>query len=206
MSGPSAEPGVLLPNGCRIVHGEGARVRRPFADIPLVMHELSGGAGRDGGGFAGQFGVIPFTAALRLPRHVHLAGEHPAARLVAERILVADGVALVELNGAVVIVPPLALVTIARGVPHSWTACPAGVRLPDGTKSDGRFLMVYEYAEPTGFFPHAGTATLASAADYRGFDGEPEAIRFPALGVADVVAGAALAWHREVRGGLAAAA
>lgn len=197
---PDAAPplGLRLANGCHVVHGEGAGIKRPFTDIPLVMHELSRGGQ---GGFAGQFGVIPFTCELRLPRHVHIAGD---ARLVAERILVLNGVALVELNGEVLIVPPLALVTIAPGVPHTWTACPAGVVLPDGTASDGRFTMIYDYAEPTGFFPCAGTATLARASDYVAHTGELEAIRFPALAAPDLVAGAALVWNRRVARGLAA--
>ncbi len=197
--------GVRLDNGCRVTHGEGADVKRPFADIPLVMHELAGGEPREGGSLAGQFGVIPFTAELRLPRHIHIGADSRSAarRLVAERILVLNGVALVELNGQVLIVPPLALVTIAPGVPHTWTACPPGVGLPDGTVSDGRFLMVYDYNEPTGFFPCAGTTTLAGAADYAAFTGELDAIRFRKLAAADVVAGAALVWNREVGEGLA---
>ena len=199
MSAPQAGLGMLLANGCRIVHGEGASVKRPFADIPVVMHELSAG----GEPFAGQFGVIPFEASLRLPRHIHMAGEEGAWRLAAERILVTGGVALVELNGEVVIVPPLALVTIAPGVPHTWTACPPGVRLPDGTVSDGRFLMVYDYAEATRFFPCQGTATIADAAGFQDYEGPLEAIRFPDLDARAVVARAALAWDREVRVGRA---
>ncbi len=188
------ELGLLLENGCRIVHGEGANVKRPFADIPVVMHELSAG----GEPFAGQFGVIPFEASLRLPRHIHMAGTPDACRLAAERILVTGGVGLVELNGRVVIVPPLALVTVAPGVPHTWTACPSGVRLPDGTVSDGRFLMVYDYAEATRFFPCEGVATVTDAAGFREYEGPLEAIRFPAMGAGEVVERAALAWGRTL--------
>ena len=199
MSETAAGLGLLLPNGCRIVHGDGADVKRPFADIPVVMHELSAG----GEPFAGQFGVIPFDASLRLPRHIHMAGEPGRWRLAAERILVTGGVGLVELNGEVVLVPPLALVTVAPGVPHSWTACPAGVRLPDGTVSDGRFLMVYDYAEATRFFPCDATATVGDAAGFREYEGPLERIRFPEMSAGDVVERAGLAWDRSVARGVA---
>ena len=144
--------GVVLPHGCRITHGSGAALKSPFADMPLTMHELSAGGIAT---FAGPYGFIPFTAAIRLPRHVHLGV--PAAEgtraLLAERILVLNGCGLVELAGALHVVAPGSLVEIGPGVPHSWTACPAGVRLPDGTSADGTFLMVYEYEAPTGFLP-----------------------------------------------------
>ena len=120
--------GVALPHGCRVTHGSGANVKTPFPDIPLVMHELHAG----GGSFGGQFGFIPFTDRLRLPRHVHL-DEAEGGDLLAERILVLNGVGLTELGGAIVLVAPGSLVDIAPGVPHTWTACPPGVRLPDGT-------------------------------------------------------------------------
>lgn len=179
-------------DGCRFTHGAGAVVRKPFGeDVPLTMHELSAG----GSAYAGQFGFIPFTAALRLPRHVHLAGEGAECRFVAERILVLNGVALVELSGAVVVVAPGTLVEIGHGVPHTWTACPAGVRLPDESVSDGTFLMVYQYAEATAFSPHAGTDRLATAADYTRFAGDLDAIRFPRMTPGEVVHGAILAWN-----------
>ncbi len=181
--------GVLLPNGCRVTHGTGATVKQPFPDIPLVMHELHGGDDDGTAGFAGQFGFIPFTDAMRLPRHVHLAQERAGrgGHLLAERILVVNGVALTELNGEVLLVAPGSLVDIAPGVPHSWTACPAGVRLPNGTVSDGRFLMIYEYAERTSFAPVEGTAPLADAGGYRPYRGDLDAIRFPLLTPRQVV-------------------
>ena len=64
------------------------------------------------------------------------------ARFVAERILVLNGVGMMELNGEMYVVAPGSLVEIAPGVPHTWTACPPGVTLPDHTASDGRFLMI----------------------------------------------------------------
>ncbi len=189
--------GVDLPHGCRITHGSGATVKTPFPDMPLTMHELSSGGG---GAFSGQYGFIPFTTAIRLPRHVHMGGPDAggARRLLAERILVLNGCGLVELAGALHVVAPGSLVDIGPGVPHSWTACPAGVRLPDGSPADGTFLMVYDYEAPTGFFPTAATAPLTDAADYAVFEGDFEPIRIPALTAADTAARATLVWNGDV--------
>ena len=184
--------GVSLRSGCRVTHGAGAGVKQPFATIPLVMHELSAG----GSGFCGQFGFIPFRDDFRLPRHVHLGDDET---LVAERILVLNGVGLAELNGEILVVAPGSLVDIAPGVPHTWTACPPGVRLPNGMVSDGSFLMIYEYAAPTGFFPIVETGTLSAAADYQPFTGDLEAIRFPVMTASDVVARATLVWGLDER-------
>ncbi len=195
--------GVLLANGCRITHGEGATIKTPFPDVPLVMHELtSGDTSTNAPAYRGQFGFIPFTHELRLPRHVHLtadAGDAVRRRLLAERILVLNGTALTELNGAVFVVARGSLVDIAPGVPHTWTACPPGVRLPDGTVSDGQFLMVYEYSEPTGFFPVAETATLNDVDRWDPYAGDLETIRFPHLSARQVVEQACLVWNRELR-------
>ncbi len=196
------EPGLALPNGCRITHGDGATVRTPFPAMGLVMHELHPGhAAPDKPGFRGQYGFIPFTDAFRLPRHVHLgrAARAEDAVLVAERILVAGGAALAELGGEIVLVMPGTLVDIPPGVPHTWTACPPGVPLPDGTVSNGRFLMVYQYAEPTGFCPVQDTATLVSAAEYRPYAGDLEAISFPRLTPEQVAERASYVWNRERR-------
>ena len=198
--------GVLLPNNCRVTHGAGANVKEPFPDIPLVMHELSAGDD-DEASFSGQFGFIPFTDQLRLPRHVHI-GDGPDKgdkTLLAERILVVNGVALTELNGEVVLVAPGTLVDIAPGVPHTWTACPPGVRLPDGTTSDGRFLMIYEYSRRTGFFPTDRTSPIASAAEYEAYTLDLEAIRFPKLSARQVVERASFVWDKAIRRDLAAA-
>ena len=180
-----------LPAGCRIIHGDGAAVKQPFADMPLTMHELAAG----GATFAGQLGFIPFTTAIRLPRHVHIAtsGEK---RLLAERILVLNGSGLVELAGRLHVVAPGSLVEIGAGVPHSWTACPAGVTLPDGSRAEGSFLMVYEYEAPTAFFPTAATAPLIGVADYCAHDGAFEPIRIPAINASQVIArGLAVIWN-----------
>ena len=189
--------GVALPHGCRITHGSGAAVKTPFADMPLTMHELSAGGGS---AFGGPYGFIPFTTAVRLPRHVHLGA--PAAdgarAMLAERIMVLNGCGLVELAGALHVVARGSLVEIGPGVPHSWTACPAGIRMPDGTSADGGFLMVYEYEAPTGFFPIASTEPLATAAAYAAYEGDYEAIRIPALDAAEVATRATLVWNERV--------
>ena len=188
---------VALPHGCRITHGSGAAVKTPFADMPLTMHELSAGTGT---AFGGPYGFIPFTTAVRLPRHVHLGT--PAAEgtraMLAERILVLNGCGLVELAGALHVVAPGSLVEIGPGVPHTWTACPPGIRLPDGTSADGSFLMVYEYEAPTGFFPIATTDPLATAAAYAPHEGDDEAIRIPVLDAAEVAARTTLVWNERV--------
>ncbi len=194
--------GILLPNTCRVTHGTGANIKEPFPDIPLVMHELHAGGDAS---FRGQFGFIPFTDQLRLPRHVHIDDGTDAAErtLLAERILVLNGVALTELNGEVFLVAPGTLVDIAPGVPHTWTACPPGVRLPDGGTSDGRFLMIYEYSRRTGFFPTDRATPIASAAEYEPYTRDLDAIRFPKLTARQVVDQASFVWDRAVRRDLA---
>ncbi len=190
--------GFVLPNGCRIAHGSGANVKTPFADIPLTMHELSPGVTLPKpSSQRGQFGIIPFTHELRLPRHVHvtMAERDADRRLLAERILVTGGTGLVELNGRVYVMPHGALVDIPEGVPHTWSACPPGVALPDGTETTGRFLMVYDYAEPTAFFPVQGTDTLRSMADFVRYDGPLAAICFPELTARQVHEQAAFVWN-----------
>jgi hypothetical protein len=193
--------GVLLPNGCRVAHGHGTNIKRPFSNIPVVMHEL------DGGGFpgqsrsyCGQFGFIPFDEFLRLPRHVHIGTSHQPGKnaLVTERILVFNGVAMVELNGNVYVIAPGSLVTISPGVPHTWTACPPGVKLPNGEVSDGKFFMVYEYEEPTGFFATKTTKTLGSVDEYETYEGDLEDIRFPEMTKEEIVEKASFIWNRDV--------
>jgi hypothetical protein len=200
-NGIGPELGLLLPNGCRIAHGQGTNVRKPFLDIPVVMHELDiGSIPAKGTSYRGQFGFIQFDETLRLPRHVHIGTSDEPAELVTERILVLQGVAMVELNGRVYVIAPGSLVTISPGVPHTWTACPAGVSLPDGEISDGRFFMVYEYEEPTGFFPTRSIKSLRSVAEYEKFEGDLENIRFPQMKKEDVIEKASLVWNRDVLG------
>ncbi len=195
--------GFLLPNGCRITHGTAATIRRPFATIPLTMHELyPGGILAMPSTRRGQLGFIPFNHELRLPRHVHatVADCDGERRLLAERILVTGGVGLVELNGNVFVIPNGTLVDIPEGVPHTWTACPPGVELPDGTLATGNFLMVYDYAEPTTFFPMRSIGTLGSIAEYVPHHGELEDICFPELTAERVRAEAVFVWNDRLVG------
>jgi mannose-6-phosphate isomerase-like protein (cupin superfamily) len=228
--------GITLPNGSNIVHGRGANIKTPFTDIPVIMHELLPGqpkaqnldhihsASRS---YAGQLGFIEFTTEYRLPRHVHISppdSTNPTKQVfTAERILVLSGVALVELNGEIYVIPPKTLVTIAPGVPHTWTACAPGVRVPapperldrlpphrsEGGKTDdshkpepeavvstGQFLMVYEYEDPTGFFPTRQTETLNTVEDYERCD-DLESIRIPALSATEVEGSCTFVWERE---------
>ena len=179
---PSDDVGVVFPNGCRITHGDGANIKKPFSDIDLTMHELSPG---NTNGFHGQLGYIEFTAELRLPRHIHM--DASKQKLVDERILVLNGVGLVEIAGKVWAVAPGTLADLVGGVPHTWTACPAGLRLPDGSVSQGKFTMVYEYEEPTSFFPTKSTVPITETSQYEPFDGQNfDEIRFPKLTAAEV--------------------
>lgn len=167
------------------------------------MHELyPGGALSTPSAQRGQFGFIPFDHKLRLPRHVHVTmmDSDGGRRLLAERILVTGGVGLVELNGNIFVIPHGTLVDIPEGVPHTWTACPPGVALPDGTTATGQFLMVYDYAEPTTFFPNRGTKTLNSIADYVPYDWPLEQICFPELTQEQVQGNAAFVWNDRVVG------
>ena len=212
------EYGITLENGSRIVHGTGASVKVPFQDLgfPVEMHELSAGSTtttKDGNvSFGGQFGFIEFDTSIRLPRHVHIAplsAEDGKQRFVSERILVLSGMALVEMNGEVYVIPPKTLVTIAPGVPHTWTACPAGIdpvdamgmrEGQDGCSSEGRFLMIYEYEEPTGFFPTKQTKTMQEVGEYvRCPENELDGIRIKEMIKEDVLKAAWLVWEREMR-------
>ena len=179
----TGEVGVKLDNGCRITHGRGANVKKPFSDIDLTMHELSPSNAK---GFHGQLGFIEFTSELRLPRHIHM--DSSRQKLVDERILVLKGVGLVEIAGKVYAAAPGTLVDIVGGVPHTWTACPAGIKLVDGNVSKGGFTMVYEYEEPTSFYPTRSTVPITDASKYEPFEGGNfDEIRFPELTAEQVV-------------------
>ncbi|GAM33766.1 hypothetical protein TCE0_013f00905 [Talaromyces pinophilus] len=188
--------GILLSNGSRIVHGSAAKVKDAFVDIPVTLHELHSGHSDTRPAFRGQSGFIEFDTNIRLPRHVHISpyvGGGNVQTLVYERIFVVGGVALVELAGEIYVVPPQTLVTIAPGVPHTWTACPEGVNVSRNTRSEdeheiiseGKFLMLYEYEETTGFFPTAQTTALKRVEDYVRCD-DLESIRIPLLTAQEV--------------------
>lgn len=189
------EVGVTFDNGCRITHGHGANIKKPFPEISLTMHELSPGNKK---GFSGQLGFIPFTSELRLPRHIHMNADK--TKLVDERILVLHGVGVVEIAGKVYVTAPGTLVDAIGGVPHTWSACPAGVQLPDGSVSDGKFTMVYEYEEPTSFFPTESTTPITAAADYEAFEGDDfDPIRFPQLTAQEIVEQAVIVFNTDVQ-------
>ena len=219
--------GYTLPNGSRISHQAGSITKTPFTDLgfPINMYELSANTSTTLDpetqrkiSFAGQFGLIDFDTSVRLPRHVHIAPpdatDSSRQRFVAERILVLNGMALVEMNGQIYLIPPRTLVTIAPGVPHTWTACPPGVSpataFPeydadmltdmDRCVSEGKFLMVYEYEEETGFFPTRQTETLSHVSEYvRASDTELEGLRFPKLNVEQVLDRGWVVWGKECR-------
>lgn len=191
--------GIVLPDGSQIVHGAGAKVKDPFTDIPVTLHELSPGSVESGPAFKGQSGFIQFDTSTRLPRHVHISGStdgDEGQHLIHERIFVVGGVALVELSGQIYVIPPMSLVTIAPGVPHTWTACPEGVNITEITGlraksgenlvSSGKFLMSYEYEEITGFFPTAQSKRLNSVRDYVRSD-DLESIRIPQMSAGQVL-------------------
>lgn len=184
--------GVVLANGSVITHGSKAVSKDPFTAFKVPVREFSQGTADLRPAYRGQSGLIEFDTSTRLPRHVHIAnspGPSGKSVLLHERIYVVGGVALVELGGEIYVIPPGSLVTIAPGVPHTWTACPEGVTIPnqngaqtDGGSitSEGRFTMLYEYEEITGFFPTAQTDRLGSVEDYVRCD-DLESIRIPAL-------------------------
>ncbi len=192
----SHEYGINLPNGSTITHGVGANIKHPFKDVPVVMHEFDPGTRS----FKGQLGFIEFSTEYRLPRHVHIAPPESTAdrRFICERIVVLEGVALVELNGEIYVIPPNSLVTIGPGVPHTWTACPPGVTIAEGTLklvSEGKFLMLYEYEEPTAFFPTRQIETMKNVDEYERCD-DLESIRIPKLSAQDVHERCWFAWDR----------
>lgn len=189
------ETGYAFSNGCRITHGAGAIIKRPFADMDLTMTELSAGNPR---GFSGQLGVIEFTTDTRLPRHVHIDAQRQ--HLADERILVLHGTAMVEIAGEIYVVAAKSLCHLAGGVPHTWTACPPGVRLPDGSVSTGVFTMVYEYERETSFFPTAATEPIMEASQYVAFTGDFDEIRFPKLSAREVVEKGRIVFDRKLTG------
>ncbi|KAF7195356.1 hypothetical protein HII31_03248 [Pseudocercospora fuligena] len=187
-----SELGYTFPHGCRITHGEGANVKKPFEDINLTMYELSPFNDK---GFKGQLGYIEFNTEYRLPRHIHMTIDKEG--LIDERIMILHGVALVEIAGEYFAVAPGSLVYTRGGAPHTFTACPAGVKLPDGSISSGTFTMVYEYEEPTTFFPTESMEVVNDPADYKPWKGDLESIRFPKMSAKDVVEKGSIIFNKE---------
>ncbi|KIW25176.1 uncharacterized protein PV07_10836 [Cladophialophora immunda] len=190
---PEGETGYTFDNSCRISHGL-AHVKKPFNNIDLTMHEL---CSRSKQLFSGQLGFIEFTSELRLPRHIHMALDKQ--KLTDERILVLHGVGMVEIAGTLYAVAPGSLVDIIGGVPHTWTACPPGVRLPDGSVSNGSFTMVYEYEEPTRFFPTASTKVVTEVSEYVAFEGSYDDILIPRLSAKEAVKSVKVVFNKELQ-------
>jgi len=206
------EYGFALDNGTRIIHGQGSLVKDGFTpdlNIPGKLEVFSPGHRADPGVpcFCGPQGLFPFTTENRMPRHVHMSNNSSGKgkRYIVEKLHVLEGIALAELGGQIYVIPPKTLVLIGPGVPHSWTACPPGLDLEalgvtDSGKivSEGRFTAVYEYEEPTAFYPTRQTETLKDESDYIECT-DLQSIRFPKMEVADVVKDAWFVWDRTVR-------
>lgn len=190
-----ADLGYHFPNGCRITHGTGANVKKPFDFMSLIMHTFTITSAKN---FHGQLGYIEFTTEHRLPRHIHMDLEQK--KLVDERIMVIGGVGIVEVAGEYWVVAPGSLVDAIGGVPHTWSACPAGVKLPDGTVSNGTFTMIFEYEDETKFFPTKSTKCITDVADYEEHKGDLEEIRFPVLTAQDVVDKAKIIFNKDKLG------
>jgi hypothetical protein len=212
MSSEGLEHGTKLECGAVIVHGEGAKIKRPFEDMPLEMHELSAGVlGEESTTcpFFGQLGFIEFTSEMRLPRHVHIGPNgSDEQRLLAERILVLAGFAMVELCSELYVVPPNSMVHIPPGVPHTWTACPHGVDINAALDlvtqkpllTEGKFLMVYEYEAPTSFCPTKQTTVLESVDEYEAASEEElDALKIPALQSGEVNERCWFVWNGDVK-------
>jgi hypothetical protein len=207
---PNHEYGFYLANGTQIVHGHGALQRSAFppeANVPGQLCMLSPGHTADARTprFSGPQGLFHFTAENRMPRHVHLApssGPGNSNRFVVEKIVTLNGVALAELGDQIYVIPPNTLVVIGPGVPHSWVACPPGLDLlelgvsDERIVSDGQFLAVFEYEEPTGFFPTAQRETLGSEGDYTRCE-DLQSIRFPVMSLEEIRATAKFVWGRS---------
>lgn len=191
----TADLGYHFPNGCRITHGTGANVKKPFEFMSLVMHTFTIKSEKN---FHGQLGYIEFTTEHRLPRHIHMDLEK--RKLVDERIMVIGGVGIVEVAGELFVVAPGSLVDAIGGVPHTWSACPPGVKLPDGTVSTGTFTMIFEYEDETKFFPTKSTECITDVADYKEYTGDLEEIRFPILNAQDVVDKAKIIFNKDKLG------
>ncbi|KAJ5820648.1 hypothetical protein N7474_006239 [Penicillium riverlandense] len=188
------DPKLLSPLTTDVeYHTDWAHIKKPFSDINLTMHELCSKSAKV---FSGQVGFIEFTSELRLPRHIHMDME--MRKLTDERIIVLNGVGLAEIAGRVYVVAPGSLVDAIGGVPHTWTACPAGVRLPDGSISTGSFTMVYEYEDPTRFFPTASTEVVKDASGYIPFEGSYDDIRIPKLTADEVVDRSFIVFNKEL--------
>lgn len=212
MAAAAFDYGFTLPNGSKIIHGEGVMVKDaypPELNIPGQLQVFSPGGKADSQTpcFCGPHGIFSFDVNLRMPRHVHMSPKASGQgnRYIVEKILVMNGVALAELSGEIYVVPPNTMVLIGPGVPHTWTACPPGLDLQDlgisGDEkivSEGKFIAVYEYEQPTGFFPTAQTNVLREESEYVNCD-DLHGIKIPAFTLEQLKEDAWFVWGRGVR-------
>ncbi|KAH7146613.1 hypothetical protein B0J13DRAFT_552361 [Dactylonectria estremocensis] len=208
----SSDYGFTLSNGSKIIHGEGVLVKDAFPpelNIPGQLQVFSPGHGTDPTtpAFRGPHGIFSFDVNLRMPRHVHMAprASGDGSRYIVEKILVLNGVALAELSGEIYVIPPNTMVLIGAGVPHTWTACPPGLDLLElGVSKDeiivseGKFTAVYEYEEPTGFYPTAQTEVLKDDDAYVRCD-DLQGIKIPAFTLEQLKKDAWFVWGRGAR-------
>jgi hypothetical protein len=205
--------GLTLPNGVQIIHGSGSHGKDAFPpklNIPGHLYEFSPGhtlSPMTTPAFCGPQGCYEFDVDVRMPRHVHLSRpEDGEQRFVLEKIFVPYGVALAEFSGELYVIPPKTLVLIAPGVPHTWTACPAGLNVSkalglegeEDVISNGKFMAVYEYDQPTGFYPTAQTEKLGDVGEYVKCE-DLHGIRIGKMGVEEVLSRARFVWGRDVR-------
>ncbi|KAJ5292105.1 hypothetical protein N7478_001356 [Penicillium angulare] len=141
--------------------------------------------------------------------------EGPEMQFVVEKIFVASGIAVAELAGQYYVFPPKTMVIIAPGVPHAWVAAPKGLDLealgvapPKPTVveedplvsteepsrvSDGKFVALYEYELPTGFYPTAQKDRLSSAREFISCD-SLHGIRIPEFNIDQLRKQASFIW------------
>ncbi|KAK3716373.1 hypothetical protein LTR37_006523 [Vermiconidia calcicola] len=201
--------GFFLENGTQVVHGEGAEHRQAFpidSNIPGELQIFSPGHQSEPRTpcFCGPQGIFPFTTENRMPRHVHMS-PNPSGngkRYVVEKIMVMEGIALAELGGQIYVIPPNTMVVIGPGVPHAWVACPPGLDLQALGVADrplvshGKFVAVFEYEQPTAFFPTAQVETLKEESDYVRCN-DLESIRFPEMSLEEIRTTALFVWGRK---------
>lgn len=93
-------------------------------------------------------------------------------------------------------------------MPHTWTACPEGVDINAAVGivsqkefvSDGTFLMVYEYEDPTSFRPTKQTNVLKDVKEYQeATEDELKDIMIPALSSREVHERCWFVWNRELK-------
>lgn len=208
----SFDYGFTLADGSKIIHGEGVLVKDaypPELNIPGQLQVFNPGHRADPTTptFCGPHGIFSFDVNLRMPRHVHMApkASGDGNRYIVEKLLVLNGVALAELSGEIYVIPPNTMVLIGAGVPHTWTACPPGLDLQElGVSKDerivseGKFTAVYEYEEPTTFYPTAQTEVLKDESAYVRCD-DLQGIKIPAFTLEQLKKDAWFVWGRGAR-------